>query len=52
MNLEKLKVKSELVLGDLILSAGDVVDGIKVTKKTYKIFVRTGWWAVSANCFT
>ena len=51
MKVEQLKVNSKLVLDDLILTVGDIVDGIRVTSKTYKVFVRNGWWAVPAEYF-
>jgi len=49
--IEKLYIKQRLVLDDLVLDIGDIVDGIKVRPDTYKVFVRNGWWAVPSNYF-
>ena len=48
----KLTLKKELILDDLTLSPGDVVDGMRAKPKIYKIFVRNGWWAIPAEYFT
>ena len=51
MEIEKLKVKIELILDDLTLPAGAIVDGVKAEPETYKVFARNGWWAVPAKYF-
>ena len=51
MKVKKLKIKMELVLDDLVLVGGEIVDGIKIKPRLYKVFVRNGWWAVPAKYF-
>jgi len=49
--MKELTLKKEIILDDLTLVPGDVVDGICVTPETYKIFVRNGYWAIPAEYF-
>jgi hypothetical protein len=42
----QMLIRRTLVLGDLILYPGTVIDGVKVDDDHYKIFVRNGWWVV------
>jgi hypothetical protein len=50
--IEELVIKTELVCGELVFRPGDIVTGIRVGEKAYKIFLPNGWWVVDAEHFT
>ena len=50
MAVEKVEVKKELKLGDIIVKPGMLLNAVKVGN-VYQVFLYTGWWKVPAEYF-
>ena len=49
--IEELILKTKLVCDGLVFNPNDMITGIRVEEKTYKIFLSNGWWAVDSKYF-
>ena len=48
---KKHKLIKELILDGVVEPVGNEVHALKVTTDMYKVFHRTGWWAIPAEYF-
>lgn len=49
MKTVKAKLKTDLAFGDLKLSKDTEVDAMYIGSWAYAVFLRNGWWEVSAD---
>lgn len=50
-SVQQIEVKKLLVCGELMFSAGEIVDAKKRLDGGYIVFLRNGWWFVPSEYF-